>query len=707
MARSPHWIQARSSDAPVRRLSPAGPAARPPRSAAGPGEEQRSPEATSLRERARPSDFPAPAATAPGAQFWAPEAVSWHERRVNRESIPVLGPEPGGDLAAPSRALDGLCAALSWAVPLGVALWSLSGEAGFRDDLGILRDLGFVRVDSEGLVSTLLTQVLALLPLGGRALRASLLGVLALGLASRCLYGCVCAALDRRGAGTSHPFLALLASSLWALGPAVQSEATRVGGALPAVALVSLGLGLGSIAFARAEAVSLAAAGLAFGATLAESRAAGAWLALALAMLAVLEPKRRWRGSAWRLLGAAAAAYLLLGSLRWFWPATALTLPLDAASPRSPMLGEPPTIGFVEIVAQTAALIRAEVGGVALVLGLAGAGVAAGLAPLRRVAAAWALPAAFAALGPAVLGLHAGAAPVFGLLASRGLLAFSPIALQALVSWAWRSPLPLARPAAVLSLTFASTLALSRLDRALLERPPERAAVAWADEALGRLPANGALLVQSAALALRLLASRTLHGTRPDVIVIPAALLGTSSFGPDLQRAARSAAPLLRQLWVNGVADEYSLSRLADERPVFVELDARWDRRLLEHLRPDGLWLAYSAASLSGADRRAASSSSRAALRRILAGAGVDVLVNPAQLAVDEVVAIDPDTRRALGDGLAQQALSFAALAEHDSARRLLKAAQRIDPDNPLAAALGLRLAAPVRGRVAAFDLLE
>jgi hypothetical protein len=637
---------------------------------------------------------------------------------VNREPIPVLGAEPGVLPRAPLHPLDGLCVWLSWALPLGIALWSLRGEASFRDDLGVVRDLGFARVGSEGVVSTLLTQVLALLPLGGRALRASLLGVLALGLASRCFFGLVRGALDRHGRGESHALLALLSSSIWALGPGAQSEAVRVGGALPAVALVLLGLWLGRRALSRAEPAALAATGLVLGAALAESHAAGASLSLVLASLAAVAPRRAWVQGAWRFLGAAGGVFFLLASLRWFWPTSAPALPLAGFAPAvDASLEEPAALRLLEIFGPIGARVRAELGGGALGLACAGAALASGLAPLRRVFVAWALPLALAAVAPVWFGVPADCAPIFALLSSLGVTAFLPVALQALVRWAWSSPLPLARPGAVLSLTFASTLVLSRVDQALLVRPLEHAAAAWADEALGRLPSRSLLLVQSNTLALRLLASRTLHGTRPDVSLVPVGLLGEGSLGLELARSTPSVSPLLRQLWVNGVADEYSLSRLADERPVFVELDASWDRRLLQHLIPEGLWLGYSAPALGASERRAAASGARAMLSRVLAASGVDA--DPGGDVRDGSEArgragalhalssaLDRETRRALGDGLAQQALSLASLAERDPALRLLRAARRVDPDNPLAVQVSARLSDPARARAVA-GLLE
>ena len=89
-------------------------------------------------------------------------------------------------------------------------------------------------------------------------------------------------------------------------------------------------------------------------------------------------------------------------------------------------------------------------------------------------------------------------------------------------------------------------------------------------------------------------------------------------------------------------------------------------------------------------------------MRRVLDVAGVE-----ADSSTRAPPAVDVETRRALGDALAQQAMSLAALAERESARRLLTIARRIDPHNPLAAELRERLAGTALGRVAISDLLE
>jgi len=176
---------------------------------------------------------------------------------------------------------------------------------------------------------------------------------------------------------------------------------------------------------------------------------------------------------------------------------------------------------------------------------------------------------------------------------------------------------------------------------------------------------------------------------RPDITLVPSALRATR-MGVDPMLADRRLSPLLRQLWVNGSPDEYSLSRLADERPVWVELDPGWDRRVLEHLRPAGPWLRFLPNPLGSSERREAVGDTRAALRRTVDLAG-------------GIQALDPGTRRVLGESTAQQAWLLAALGENDGAQRLLRTARHLDPHNRLAHGTARELAST--GRVAASEL--
>jgi hypothetical protein len=604
---------------------------------------------------------------------------------VNRPSIPA----PGSEQGAPSGvqpAFGGVWAWLSLLVPLAFGIWSLSGEPAWGDDVAIVRDLGFIPIGVEGSVSTLATQVLALLPLGARLLRANLVGVLALALASRMFFGALRALLERRASSPLDPALACFASSIWALTPAVQLEAGRPGGALPAVALVLATQRLATSAFASGDRGLLAATGLAWGAALAESHVAGASIGVWLFALALGAGRRQLARELWRLLATCGGVLVLAASLRWLRP-YAISLPplpeLAAAEPAS----------LLDLCRALLTKTSQELGVVPLALAACGALLAAVSRGLRRQASVWAL---FAVLGVLTTAWPAGkASAVLGVLSSLGVAAFFPIALQALVLWLWACRLPLSRPAAVLSVTFASTLVLSRADQlAGFRRVAASGAEVWTEQALGELPPQSLVLVQSPVLALRLLASRTLRGTRPDVTIVSGPLLSASALRNDAALAEPSLLPLLRELWVNGAADEYSLCRLADVRPVFTELDASWDRRLLEHLRPAGVWLGVSAHALGPSERREGAERSRGVLRHVLELAGGGD-------------ALDPETRGMLARGVANQAQLLAALGEEESAEPLLRAARRIDRYAPLRRELEARLVEPLRGRVAAGDRLR
>src|SRR5262245_59734513 len=84
--------------------------------------------------------------------------------------------------------LDGACKKLAFAVPLVVTMLRTSPTGQWRDDLPVVRALGLVPSGTEGVVSTALTQLLALLPIGGRLLRAGWVSALRLALAGAVAY---------------------------------------------------------------------------------------------------------------------------------------------------------------------------------------------------------------------------------------------------------------------------------------------------------------------------------------------------------------------------------------------------------------------------------------------------------------------------------------------------------------------------------------
>jgi hypothetical protein len=640
-----------------------------------------------------PGAVPPASLTLPAHNSRPPAAPHAKKPAVNRESIPALEPELRGAPPAGAFAFNAAWAWLSLLLPLCFGIWALSGEPSWGDDAAIVRDLGFVPTGAEGNVSTLATQLLALLPLGGQMLRTSLVGVLALGLSSRLLFGALRALLERRAGTPLNPALACFASSIWALSPAVQHEALRAGGALPALALVLSTQRLATAAFAAGDSGLLAATGIAWGAAIAESHVAGACIGVWLFVLAWGAGRRRMARELWRLLVTCSGVLMLAASLRWLRPQV-----LPPLASLSLAVEAPARTTWLELGRAVIGGWTQELGVVTLVLAGAGVLIVVFSRSLRRHASAWFLCLVLAV--PSVAWPAAGTPSVLlALLASLGVAAFFPIAVQALVLVLWASRLPFARPAAVLSMTFATTLVLSRAERNGMGNvggalPLVSGAELWTEAALGQLPPDSLVLVRSPALVLRLLASRTLHGTRPDVLIVSSALLSSSALRGEGALSEPSLLPLLRQLWVNGSADEYSLCRLADVRPVFTELDASYDSHLLEHLTPEGIWLGVSAHALAPSERRAGTERSLALFRDTLRRAG-------------GADALDPATRRVLGEAAAQQGRLLGLLGERQPAERLLRAARRIERRGPLGSDLQALGGPPARVRVAAGDRLR
>jgi hypothetical protein len=578
-------------------------------------------------------------------------------------------------------------------------LWCASGRPIWQEDLAIVRDLGFVPIGSEGVLSTVLSQLGALAPVGGRLFRASLIGVLALAFCSRLLFVSLREVLDAEAPFGSNPLLALLATQLWALDPATQAAAARIGG--PALPLLLIAIGLQLSARMLSDARALPLSGVLLALTAGESHVAGAVLGLILLSRVVME-RGRLAAAALPGFGLGLSAGLgLCGLARGLrslspnaWLDLGWTVPpgLDGGSAEAA-----PLTSVLELARQMLALWMERLGAPAALLALAGASWAWFRPGLRRVLLPWALLAigagALEPLGPE-LGLG-GAGELFAMASSLGVVAFVPLLLQALVRWSWSCSLPFARPAGVLALTFATTLVLQQLDEAGPSSSTRELGVElWTEEALGRLPPDSLLLVRSPALAMRLMSAQLSGGDRPDVAIVATSLIGRGSVTERLSRAAPELSPLLRQLTVNGFADEYSLCGVADARPLFVELDPNWDGRLLEHLRPDAMWLGFSPHALGVSDRHAGLLRSREALRRSV-------------LPIEAHGAIDPATRRALVELVGQQALTVAALGDRQAAKRLLGMLRRVGPENQLADELGTRLRQSERGRPSVGDLID
>src|SRR5882724_6418978 len=142
------------------------------------------------------------------------------------------------DPPRPAALLDAACRKLAFAVPLVVTMLRTSPTGQWRDDLPVVRALGLVPSGTEGLISTALTQLLALLPIGGRLLRAGWVSALGLALASAMAYRLIQRALSLSlPTPRLSPPLALAATLTAVLASGWQLEGTLAGGITLGVAL--------------------------------------------------------------------------------------------------------------------------------------------------------------------------------------------------------------------------------------------------------------------------------------------------------------------------------------------------------------------------------------------------------------------------------------------------------------------------------------
>lgn len=555
-------------------------------------------------------------------------------------------------------------------MPLLLGAWHLSAAPHWEDDVAVVRALGGVQVGAEGLVSAALSAVVALLPVGSRLARAGLVSALAAGVASLFIFQCV----QLLSAGTRAPKsgdagVALFAALGAALLPCFQVEASRVGGATVAAAL--------ALALLRAWLFpsSVVLRGVLFGLLLVESR----WTALGTAVFLVLGNLRSgalalrpWL--ACLLCSALTVGFATLPSLlerrmleRGFDFGFSLSLPLGESLSRGAWIFE---IGLVSS-------------------GFAVAGV---VLSLRRVRLRAPVLALLLTTGLSTL-LH-GPGPRLLCCATTSMLA--ALGLRAVLDWLAVAPMRLAPTLSHLSgLAVACLLLLTVEDgQRAVERRSVTAAAAWTQEAFENLPPGALVISDSPATAWRLWASRVTEGTRPDVMLVPSPLLGHGNVARELLRAEPRIAGLIRDYASKGTASELSLSELADTRPLKVELDYDWDRRLLSTLTPDGVWSDVAPHALGNSDRKASYKSVQKTYRRVLRLAKLEKGVDRSTL---ERVTMD----------LYRHALVSATLGDTQLAERILRELSRIEPDNPRWDALRKKLKEAPRGAASVRAMLD
>ncbi|MBN2192790.1 MAG: hypothetical protein JW751_08220 [Polyangiaceae bacterium] len=593
-----------------------------------------------------------------------------------------------------ARWLESSAAWLAFAVPVVLGLLRSEGQSAWTGDLGMVRVLGLEPIGGEGVVTSILGQLVVVLPLGGRWLRVAMLGAVATGFASLALFEIV-RRLLRANATTPvlSVALALAASATSTLTPAWQVAASKVGSGAVAVAL---GLGVLAVATVAMVPEGTGAAdvrrwflvGLLGALTPFECR----WVAVELAVGAVAALAAHagypHRGALVACsAGAVGAALVALGLVvgRAASPNTSLDLGAVLATTGGWRLGlnDQPVGGFAAWQGEVG-LVPVVVAGFGLLWGLwcrktRPVVVAFGVFLLADVVVTRFDPVALTdPRTPLRLGAVAAVAALGGL------------GVQTAVVGLKRAKLPFARAAALLLVVLDFTFALAAAEDASFSEPDREAEATeiWTDEAFGGLPTRAVVLVRQEAVAYRLRAAALVRGERPDLVVVPMASLDQRGTARRLLQEEPAFAGLLRDVAMQGQPGEYSMSTLADGRPLYVEVDPAWDPRMFAHLSPGAMWLRFSPHAVGRSDRVLGVKAAMRSIERVLAateGAGQ--------------VATAP-TRHVASRSIREQAAVLLFLGDHGSAAGLLEPLRSDVATDPLAAAIAARAAGRCKGPV-------
>ncbi len=594
----------------------------------------------------------------------------WHREQVN------LGNRPPPRIA-PRHWLDALFCQAAFLIPMLVTVFRASSAPVWQADLPLVRALGLVPAGTEGRLTSVLVELSSLLPLGGRWLRAAWVGAFALALSSYLIYLLARRVLEK-SARTPRltPALSLAAALTATLAQSFQREGTVAGGAALSSALVLSGLVLGFEAERRTDARLAPALGALLALTLSESHAAALVLGLSL---------------------------LALGAVHWSLPRAQAVLGFSA--------------GFVLVVLLSGLPIAlrplAAQGGLDFGHGLDGSSLASIEAADARITAlsAWLTDMGVISFALALGGLALGvlrrstrglvalllilvlgdlSVPVshigvltpdaFGslrLLAIGALAVCAALAVQTSALALMRARVPFAEPASVLLVVFDFSLVFVGAEDSAFaaEQRGERAAEVWTDQALASVPPDGLLLLQSQAVAWRLLASRIVRGERPDIVLVPMPLLERGNVRARLLASEPALAPLIREVALSGRPSEYALSTLADARPLLLELDPQFDHAQLEHLIPGPFFMRFAPQPLGRSDRVAASWAGAEEIRRVVE-------------ATERDGNRDVATRSVLLAELRGQAWVAATLNDHANLELALSTVHTLDPSDTLAADL-------------------
>lgn len=515
-------------------------------------------------------------------------------------------------------------------------------QAHWAEDLAVVRSLGLIQLGGEGVLSSALQGGLSVVPLGSLLLRMALLNPVLVGLGSWLIFRMARALFPASVSPHLGNLLALGAAWSVGLSPAWQQAACTLGSPVLAACLVLVGVCLLQEPRGRSPLALPVVTGLLF------CEARGPALVLLAAALVVVV-QRQQLPSLGRLLGGALAmatvvAICLLPSLvEPLGGHNAWQMGLDLGLPEAEFAPR----RFVDDV-NLYPLLTAGFASVWLFMTARGRRQVVPLAATGLAALAFDDPAHRLVVVAAC-----------GILSARGVLG--------LLTWMARANLPFTR----LGLRVVGLLHLSAIllvaegGRLRVSHQVVSATQEWTSEAFERLPANSLVFTHSAQAAWRLWAARLTSGTRPDVVVVPSALLSHGTLAERLLQLEPKLHHVIRDVAAQGAVSEYALAELADARPLRVEYDPTWTPRIFEHMSGDGLWFRFAPHPLGRSDRAEGVTESIDAILRVHEAAA-------------QPYGRDQATLERLTDDALRHGLLLASLGELRTARSMVRALHHV-----------------------------
>lgn len=478
-------------------------------------------------------------------------------------------------VAGRRRALEVAGGIASLALPFAFA----ASRARVDDGIDASCDAGVVRVVGRGYTGVWHgLDALVGAPLGMHAQWASVVSATLLGLAAYLLARKIVRALTPGGLGVA---LSVVAAALATLTFPAQREATLVSGSVLGALLV-----VGPVVLAI-EGAPTALVAVFLGLALTYDVPVGVAALASIAMLFAMSRKRpSWRALGFALAGAAPISWML-------WRCdVAPHASLDVA-PFAAWMGE----GAAAHSRSAAfALARSELGVIALAFAAVGIVASLRARVSRSVGAALVAMVAIGALSP-TFGAPVGPGRFGGALIAA-LVATSVLAaggMAVVVSAIANARVPLARASAAMIVLLEIAVPVRVADDAALamSMTKPRATAEWNARVLGALPRNAIVLLPTTRLFLRARAAAATGALRADVIIVSTFGLGSRATSTEIAREPL-LSPLVRDVALYGAPEEFSVSQLAQTRPLLLAFDARWDKRFARHLVPQGAFDRYS-----------------------------------------------------------------------------------------------------------------